>query len=72
MKVRMTKREKQLLVAISNFITANGYQPSMRELAAELSVSLTRIKQLVDSCEKKKFMSRAEKVARSFRVLVKV
>ena len=65
----MTPREIQLLDAIERMTTDRGYPPAMRELAGELGVSLTRVKQLADACQRQGTLTRAPRVARSFRVL---
>lgn len=65
----MKSRERQLLEAIDRLTTDCGYPPTMRELAPELGVSLTRIAQLMAACEQAGFIQRAPRVARSYRVV---
>ncbi len=44
-------RQRQLLDAVEQMTEANGYAPTMRELATAMAVSLTRIAQLMAACE---------------------
>ena len=48
---------------------AKGYPPSMRELAKAAGISLTRVAQLLASCERKGFITRHRNVARSIVVI---
>jgi len=61
-------RQRQLLDAVEQMTAANGYAPTMRELATAMAVSLTRIAQLMDSCEEQGLITRAPGVCRSYRV----
>lgn len=65
----MTPRESQLLDAVERLTADHGYPPAMRELAGELGVSLTRVKQLLDSCEEQGRIRRSPRVARCYRVV---
>ena len=61
-------RQRQLLDAVEQMTAANGYAPTMRELAKAMAVSLTRIAQLMDSCEEQGLITRAPGICRSCRV----
>lgn len=66
----MTSRQRQLLDAIDRLTANCGYPPTMRELAPEVGVSLTRIAQLMAACEKAGFIQRgAPRVSRCYRVV---
>lgn len=65
----MTSREHQLLQAIDRLTASHGFPPTMRELAPELGVSLTRIAQIMAACEKAGFIQRVPRVSRTYRVV---
>jgi SOS-response transcriptional repressor LexA len=65
----MKEREKQLLDAIVRLTADRGFAPTMRELARAVGVSVSRIKQLTDDCERQGFIRRDPRIARSYRVV---
>jgi SOS-response transcriptional repressor LexA len=65
----MTPRECDLLTTIEELTAARGFPPSMRECAAAMKVSLTRIAQLVARCSRQGRLARHPRIARSLVVL---
>ena len=61
-------RQRQLLDAVEQMTAANGYAPTLRELATAMAVSLTRIAQLMAACEEQGLITRAPGICRSYRV----
>jgi SOS-response transcriptional repressor LexA len=68
----MKDREKQLLEAVVRLTADRGFAPTMREIAPAVGVSLTRISQLMDDCERQGFIRRHPRIARTCRVIVPV
>jgi SOS-response transcriptional repressor LexA len=68
---RLSKEERlrQLLDAVEQMTEANGYPPTMREMAKRMGVSLTRIAQLMAACEEQGLISRVPGIARTWRVI---
>jgi len=62
-------RQRQLLDAVEQMTKANGYAPTMRELATAMAVSLTRIAQLMAACEEQGLIRRMPGICRSYRVI---
>lgn len=67
----MNNRDADLLNAITTYSKAHGYPPTMRELAPQLGVGLTRVKQLMDRCAEKGLITRTARAARCYRVTAK-
>ena len=65
----MTRRDCDLLSTIEELTAARGFPPTMRECAAAMKVSLTRITQLVARCARQGRLSRHPRIARSLVVL---
>ena len=63
------ERQRQLLDAVEQMTEANGYPPTMREMAKRMGVSLTRIAQLMAACEEQGLISRVPGIARTWRVI---
>lgn len=61
-------RQRQLLNAVEQMTEANGYAPTLRELAKAMAVSLTRIAQLMAACEEQGLIRRMPGICRSYRV----
>ena len=62
-------RQQQLLDAVEQMTEANGYPPTMRELATAMAVSLTRIAQLMAACEEQGFITKVPGISRTYRVI---
>ena len=62
-------RQRQLLHAVEQMTEANGYSPTLRELAKAMSVSLTWVAILMESCEQKGLIARVPGIARTWRVI---
>lgn len=65
----LSKRQSQLIEAIQRFEAANGYRPSVREVARVMGLAPSRIQQLASSTEAKGALVRVPGVARSWRVV---
>lgn len=69
-KTIITKRQKELLLIIYNYIKNSGYPPSFEEMREELNVSSNQsIIDLLDKLEKHNFIRRNKFSARSIVVL---
>jgi len=68
---RLTKevRQRQLLDAVERMTEANGFAPTLRELATAMELSLTRIAQLMESCQEQGLISGSSGIARTWRVI---
>jgi SOS-response transcriptional repressor LexA len=62
-------RLRQILDAVEQMTAANGYPPTMRELARAMAVSLTRVAQLMAVCEQQGLISKVPGICRSYRVV---
>jgi SOS-response transcriptional repressor LexA len=62
------ERQRQLLDAVERMTEANGFAPTLRELATAMEVSLTRIAQLMAACEEQGLIRRMPGICRSYRV----
>ena len=65
----LSNRQQQLLDAVEQMTEANGYPPSLRELATAMAVSLTRIAQLMAACEEQGFITKVSGISRTYRVV---
>jgi len=63
------ERQRQLLDAVEQMTEANGYPPTMREMAKRMGVSLTRIAQLMAACEQQGFIAKVPGISRTYRVI---
>ena len=63
------ERQRQLLDAVEQMTAANGYAPTMRELATAMAVSLTRIAQLMAACEEQGLIRKVSGISRTYRVI---
>jgi hypothetical protein len=63
------EREKQLCEALARLTAERGYSPTLRELAPVLEVSLTRIAQVVASCQRKGLVASTPGICRTLRVV---
>lgn len=55
-----TKKQQEILVYISSFISSNGYSPSLREIGAHFHVSPTAIHYTMEAMIKKGLLERKE------------
>jgi len=70
MKILITKRQKELLGIIYNYIKDNGYPPTFEEMRENLKVSSNQsIIDLLEKLKKGGFVQRNESVARSVSIL---
>ena len=63
------ERQRQLLDAVEQMTEAKGYPPTLRELATAMELSLTRIAQLMESCQEQGLISGSSGIARTWRVI---
>jgi SOS-response transcriptional repressor LexA len=68
---RLTKaeRQRQLLDTVEQMTEAKQYPPTLRELAKSMSVSLSRIAQLMAACEEQGLIRKVPGIARTWRVI---
>lgn len=64
----LSATQRAVLEAIPALAAARGYPPSLREVAARVGVSSTRVHQLVAVLERLGLLERTPGVARSLRV----
>jgi SOS-response transcriptional repressor LexA len=67
----MPPRERDLVAAVARLTARNGWPPSIKELAAEIAVSTSRVKQLVSRCVDRQALHRQPGQARGLRVLTR-
>lgn len=68
----LTKRQKEVLVAISSFVEEHGYSPSFEELAATLGLaSLATVHKHILALEAKSYLKRGYNQSRSIEVMPK-
>src|SRR5215475_4897136 len=66
----VTRRQKEVLDFISNFVQRNGYSPSFEEIARGLSLkSLATVHKHVTNLQKKGLLERAHNRSRSIDIL---
>ena len=65
----LTKRQKEVMAFITEFVRENGYSPSYEEMAAGLSLaSVATVHKHVSSLEAKQYLNRAYNQSRSLQV----
>ena len=65
----LTRRQKELMDYVSNFISSNGYSPSYEEIAAGLGLaSLATVHKHIQALESKKYLSRNYNHSRSLEI----
>jgi len=70
MSNELTERQKQILSRIKAFIRKRGFSPSVRDVAAENGMrSPNSAKSVLDALQKKGFIRRDPKIARSIVLL---
>lgn len=65
----LSKRQLQLLSIITTFTAANGYAPSLADMADQLKLSGTRAHQLALRLEAQGRLTHTPRVSRSWRVV---
>jgi repressor LexA len=65
----LSPRQQQLCETIDRLTAAKGYSPSIREVADEIGLAISRVAQLARSTERKGALTRAPGIARSWRVV---
>src|SRR6202789_3447643 len=69
-EMSVTRRQKEVLDFISNFVQRNGYSPSFEEIARGLSLkSLATVHKHITNLQKKGLLQRAHNRSRSIDVL---
>lgn len=68
MNERLSPRQRDFTRAVAALAKQRGIPPTLRELAAELGVSVPRVATLADACESRGAVTRERRVARSIRV----
>jgi len=67
--MKLTKRQKQILDFLSEFIEINGYSPSMEEIAAHFHfASLNAVFKHLEALERRGFLHRDSNRARSIQL----
>ena len=65
----LTKRQRQILDYLEQFIEENGYAPSYREIAAEFQLaSISTVAEHIDALDRKGHLNRAVNEARSLQL----
>lgn len=67
----LTRSQSNVLDAISQFIENNGFPPTSRELGEMLEITATSVFEQLDRLEKKGFIKRHRKTARSIEIIRK-
>ena len=70
-KENLTASQTKVLNAISQFIETSGFSPTSRELAEMLGITATSVFEQLDRLEKKGFIRRHRKTARSIELIKK-
>lgn len=65
----LSPRQRQLVDAIERFTRERRYCPTLRELADDLGLSLTRVKGLADDAERRGAITHSPRCSRSWRVV---
>ena len=66
----ITKKQKQVLKAINDFIIDNKYSPSVRELASILNLkSSSSVQRYLVKLQEKGYIERNEKMSRTLHIL---
>lgn len=67
--IALTKRQREIVSIIESFHSRKGFSPSMREIAEELgSISVSAVFNHLAALERKAFISRDRKTARSIKI----
>ena len=73
MKETLTKKQKNVLELIYNFLINSGFPPTLADLKAELGVSSNQaVLNFLEILEKKQCIKREEGQARSIKILHKI
>lgn len=67
-KVRITRRQREILKFINSFIKKNGYAPTYRDIQSRFDIAVNAVRGHINSLEKKGFLTITRKVARGIRV----
>ena len=68
--MKLTEREKDLLVYVTKFKQVNGYAPTIREIAKGInSNSINHIKEMLSDLKKKGYINYKDKSPRTIVVL---
>ncbi len=65
----LTERQKEVLDFIIKFTDSNGFPPTVREIGDNFGISLRAVQDHITACQKKGFLSFAQKRSRSIRAL---
>ncbi|MCY8284871.1 transcriptional regulator [Bacillus inaquosorum] len=66
---KITARQAEVLITISNFIEKNGIPPTYRELMKELNLSSTAsVKSLLDRLKQKNYITWQEGLPRTLKI----
>ena len=65
----ITKKQSSILKIIIDYQYANGYSPTIREIAERVKLSINMIVKYLNALEKKQYIKRDKNVARSIVVL---
>ena len=65
----LTPRQRQLVNTLERLTAARGFPPTVAELAREMGLHHSRIHQLALSTERKGYLAREPKIARSWRAV---
>ena len=65
----ITDRQKEILTFISNYTEQNSYPPTVRDISEHFDISLRAVQDLIAALQKKGFLEKSQKRARSLRVI---
>ncbi|MDQ0218189.1 winged helix-turn-helix transcriptional regulator [Peribacillus cavernae] len=66
---KITKRQLEVLAAISDFINDNAFPPAQQEIADKLHISPSTVKSHLDSLKRKGYITWDEGRPRTIRIL---
>jgi SOS-response transcriptional repressor LexA len=67
--VQLSRRQRELVLAVETLTAERGYPPTMREVAARLGVNATRATYLAEAAQARGALAHDRRVARSWRVV---
>ena len=72
MNLELTERQKETLLFINNYISINGYSPSLNDVAKGIYASKPVAKKHLESLEIKGYIKHTPNIARSIVILQKI
>lgn len=65
----LSPRQRQLIATVERLTADRGFPPTLAEAARDMGIHPSRVHQLAISTERKGFLAREPRVARSWRVV---